>query len=231
MESLEEIEIQIQIKKWWCFSYYKLNQSFKVSQYLDNEYNFEYICLKVSQLNTKHFFLLTVYKSPSENQINFQTQFENLISVIENNEIISIGDFNTEYNIKQEKFEDKNWGKTIRLLDMKQLISDYTRVNRFSATCIDHIYSNKTNNIAISGVLNASFSDHNPTFTIRKLNFNTKRRVHQEILYTFRNWKKFNKEKFEQHLQCIPFGYFLENKNFENATVFYTFTIQTLIEL
>jgi hypothetical protein len=30
-----------------------------------------------------------------------------LISVIGNNEIISIGDFNTEYNIRQEKFEDK----------------------------------------------------------------------------------------------------------------------------
>jgi hypothetical protein len=53
--------------------YHKLNQSFKVSQYLDNEYNFECICLKVSQLNTKHFFLLTVYKSPPENQIVFQT--------------------------------------------------------------------------------------------------------------------------------------------------------------
>jgi hypothetical protein len=51
---------------------------------------------------------LTVYKSPCENQIDFQTKFENLISVTGNHEIITIGDFNTEYNIIKEKFEDKN---------------------------------------------------------------------------------------------------------------------------
>jgi hypothetical protein len=56
-------------------------------------------------------------------------------------------------------------------------------------------------------------------------------RANKEILYTFRKWKKFNKKIFEQRLQCILFGYFLENTNFETVNAFYTFSIQNLIEL
>ena len=82
-----------------------------------------------------------------------------------------IGDLNIDLN----KPENKGWWFDTCLSNgSRQLISEDTRVTVTSSTKLDHIYTNRINNISNSGVIHYSLSDHFMTFFGRKINISLK---------------------------------------------------------
>ena len=71
------------------------------------------------------------------------------------------------------------------------IINKPTRITEASATIIDHIYTNATNNITSRGILIFEISDHMPTFcTLSQSPINNPKKV------LIREMKNFDKESF-----------------------------------
>ena len=86
------------------------------------------------------------------------------------------------------------------LFDMKQIIKEPIRVTLDSSTLIDHIATTNCNNIAESGVLKISLSDHYLVYCVRKLRGGVK---HQHKYITSRQLKNFNQEAFLSDLSEV----------------------------
>ena len=86
---------------------------------------------------------------------------------------------------------------------MTQLIKEPTRVTLDSLTLIDHIATTNCNNIAESGVLEISLSDHYLVYCIRKLRGGVKR---QHRYITSRQLKNFNQDAFLFDLSEVDWG-------------------------
>ena len=90
------------------------------------------------------------------------------IEVNENKETIITSDLNCNYLIKNDQKEIKD---SINLNGFKQLIDQPTRTTSTSKTLIDIIATTHPNRIEKAIVEANSFSDHDLTGVIRKLNF------------------------------------------------------------
>ena len=71
-----------------------------------------------------------------------------------------MGDINIDFHV----CSNTKWLNLIQLFDLKQLVTDFTRVTPSSATIIDHtcIYSTNPENIAECFVPSYAVSDHYP---------------------------------------------------------------------
>ena len=89
----------------------------------------------------------------------------------------------------------------------QQLISDYTRVTENSSTLIDHLITNKPENIISSEVVKINVSDHYLISGIRKCQV-----VKANPRYVeYRNMKHFNPTLFIKDLQNIQWNLFEVN--------------------
>ena len=86
------------------------------------------------------------------------------------------------------------WLNLIQLFDLKQLVTDFTRVTPSSATIIDHIYSTNPENIAECFVPSYAVSDHFPVCTTRKINYKITKTAHMTTSY--RCFKRVNDALF-----------------------------------
>ena len=87
-----------------------------------------------------------------------------------------------------------------RAYQLKQLILEPKRVTNTSATQIDLLFTNDTRNIAQSGVIHVSLSDHSLIYVVRKFSIPKRRQVLKQV----RNLKHFSEEDFISDLQNIP---------------------------
>ena len=85
-------------------------------------------------------------------------------------------------------------------MNFKELVSTITRP--CSGTYLDHVYSNKVNNISKVSTGNYALSDHLPVFIVRKYGKKTKQVDHNFI--TYRNLKQPDENKFRESLQKAP---------------------------
>ena len=117
---------------------------------------------------------------------------------LEAKEIIMLGDFN--FNLMKETSGTKQWLQITDSINLKQLVTDSTRVTGTTKTLIDHVYSNVPENIVDISVPVLSVSDHYPVCITRKLakSFD-KRPVHKYIRY--RDTKRFNETDFLNDLE------------------------------
>ena len=58
----------------------------------------------------------------------------------------------------------------IQLFDLSQLVSEPTRITETSATIIDHVYTNRPENVTESFISHFCISDHFPVCFTRKVN-------------------------------------------------------------
>jgi hypothetical protein len=150
--------------------YVKTNSNFIVNRVFE-ETNLELLCLEVKQTNCKSFLITCVYR-PANRDECFWEDFENFLNYFSKKEVIILGDF----NIDSLNPINKSWLKAMKDKNLTQLIKCPTRISQTSSSCIDHIYSNKTENISGSGVLDINLSDHKAIYVSRKLNFMKKYR-------------------------------------------------------
>ena len=107
-----------------------------------------------------------------------------------NKNTIFMGDFNINYNMnnhtKAHELETK--------LQLKQLISDCTRVTSETNSLIDLIFTNSPHLHSLSGVIPISISDHYAIYTILNLKHSAK--SNRINCIRSRNFKKFNEKLF-----------------------------------
>ena len=92
------------------------------------------------------------------------------------------------------------------MYQLSQLINEATRVTEQTATLLDHIATNKPENISCSGVIHTGMSDHSLILSIRKINIVKKDKGKQNTI-NIRNMKNFNEEHFLTDLGNQPWEY------------------------
>ena len=99
-----------------------------------------------------------------------------------------MGDFNIDLNSST----NSKWSHLIQLFDLKQLITEPTRVTHTSSTLIDHVYTTTLATIVESFVSQLSLSDHFPVCFTRKMN--SKISKNQHTTASHRCFKHFDEE-------------------------------------
>lgn len=138
---------------------------------LDIELNeVESIWIQVSVKGSKPFLVNFIYRPPNSSQ-NWIDLYESELNLADSicSEIHILGDVNIKYfpNAGPDIFDNSRWQNCIENFDLKQLICSPTRVGKTSSNIIDHIYSNKSNQLTNIRVPFYSISDHYPVCCTR----------------------------------------------------------------
>ena len=153
--------------------------------------NIETLWLEVTLPKSKPFLLCTIYRPPNVNS-DWIDAFEEELSIAQTTglKIIVMGDL----NIDLLNYSNRKWLNLIQLFDLKQLISDPTRITNKTSTLIDHLYCSNPENISDCFVSHYSISDHFPICFSRHVNSKIKKTTHTSTSYRF--FKNFNEELF-----------------------------------
>ena len=111
-----------------------------------------------------------------------------------------IGDFNVDLLSNHVPL---NWLQIQNIFNLSQMVMSPTRVTTKSATLIDHVYSNRPNQVKYTSVKDYSISDHFPVcITYCRYGHRHKKQHHEYI--TYRSMKKFDQNLFFDDLQNCP---------------------------
>ena len=138
----------------------------------------ECVFLPNSKPKAKPFLINSWYKPPNTTLEIFNA-FEDLISRIdpENKEITLLGDYNCDWSRLDSNSANAETNRLAGIaltFQFQQLISDPTRITANSKTLIDLAFTNKTELIIGSGVINPGISDHSLIYIQRKVPFPVK---------------------------------------------------------
>ena len=122
--------------------------------------NLEDLWIELLLHKTKPIFVGTCYRAPHNN--NFKDCLESTLSKLDSNCVTFIlGDFNFCWlKINKNVNFMKNVTQLINSYNFKQVINKATRVTETTATLLDHIYTNNSENTCQSGVIEMGISDH-----------------------------------------------------------------------
>ena len=108
-------------------------------------------------------FIGNLYRNPAATSEWYEHFTNNLDIVLEKDvDIVLLGDFNIDFL----KPAPPMWESTISLFDLRQLVDEPTRITPTSKSLLDHIYTNKPNQINHVSVACFGASDH---FTVGSL--------------------------------------------------------------
>lgn len=117
----------------------------------------------------KQIVLVVVYRPPRGNSLNACSKIKSYIQNIENihkKEIVLVGDFN--WNVSVDRSIGLDCVDEISTdLGLEQMIKCSTRIGKNSESTIDLVFTNIINIFGV-GCLIGSFSDHLPTYLIKK---------------------------------------------------------------
>ena len=108
-----------------------------------------------------------VYRHPDQSEINeFMQCFFNSLSGLSKSKNVYyiLGDFNINIQPDSRTTYAKDYINLLLSHGAISLITKPTRVTKNSATIIDHIISNDTLNVPISGIIQTDLTDHYPIF-------------------------------------------------------------------
>jgi exonuclease III len=126
-----------------------------------------------------------------------------------NNDLIVTGDFNVNLMKIKTDLKVQEYVETMISSGLKFRISRPSRVSNTSATLIDHIADNLTDQVQISGIITtqlfgaSGYSDHLPVFSIIKREI-TRNKPPKTI--TRRKINKFTEATFQRRLQEVDFS-------------------------
>lgn len=215
----------IQIENFQCFRKDKIQGSGGLLVYVSNDIScshrkdlenehFESMWCEIFPKNSKSFLTGHFYRNPlstiSWNEI-FDDQLEKAIA--EEKELFIFGDFNRDLLNPQIKHQ---WTDYMSSHGISQHVNEPTRVvPNASATLIDHIYSNFSDNIQYVDVPKIGLSDHYPVFLTRKVNSHIPKVTHHTIKY--RSFKNFDESKFNEDLASVPWDVIKVFDNVDDA--------------
>ena len=117
-------------------------------------------------------------------------------------EPIIVGDTNCDYFDKSAN-DTSHLLKIINTFNLKQIISDYTRVTATTKTCIDHLITSRPVCVLDSGVLPCGISDHDAVFMVKNMRAPKLKLPPQSL--SVRNYKKFYAQDFRNDIENLPF--------------------------
>jgi len=133
--------------------------------------NIESLWLEFKLFNTKPILLCYSYRPPSS-----KVEWVDLFSVSldrsfnENKETIVLGDFN--FDLLKSCINSKPWLQLMESLNFTQLVTSPTRITDRTSTLIDHVFTNKPQNITEINIPSYALSDHFPVAITRKCSHN-----------------------------------------------------------
>ena len=151
--------VGIYIKSHICF---KLRQDLEIKC---REY--ESIWIEIVQ-NGKTNVIGVIYRHPNYNFQEFQNNFLNTLHNLNKTrcKFYICGDFNINQLTYYTSSNVKCFIDSIMSLGCENVIKKPTRITTHSATLIDHIYTNNSQNHITAGILIDDISDHLPTFIL-----------------------------------------------------------------
>jgi len=125
--------------------------------------SFECVAVELS-LGKSNYTIVGTYRPPSSSLETFNAHYFNFIRESNcSNNLFLLGDFNVDLLAVSPSGAEMSFRDEIDTYPLLSLINIPTRVCSFSATCIDHIYTNSTSRCK-SGVLTEPLADHFPVF-------------------------------------------------------------------
>ena len=172
--------------------------------------------------------IIAVYKAPNKNSKLYLSEFNNLFNHFSNhkNTVIFTGDTNID-TIKTDNQITKEYLEIIQKHSLKQLVTLPTRITKKSATCIDHVITNRPEFIK-QNVLFNKVADHQTLLTSCYMRSNYK--VDKEVTKNNNNspMKILNLEKTVNNLENIKWGDLnnqIQNSKAEEGILLLTETI------
>ena len=141
-----------------------------------------------------------MYRHPGSNITDFQDQFTQTLNRLNSckHEFVISGDFNIDLLKHDCNPKISNYVNAIYAEGCSNLINKPTRITESTATLLDHLYSNMTNNISNRGVLTCDISDHLPTFCCLR-----KKTIKKQDKKLARDMKNFNKTNFLNDINVL----------------------------
>ena len=145
----------------------KINNASKDSEHCLSTPDIEILTVSfITEDNVTHY-IIAVYRSPSGNFDQFIEHFDLILTKLNKHNTVLhiIGDFNTNlYNTKHNNC--KNYIDCLFSNSIYPIISRATHFQGVNPTCIDHVLTNKIENIRASGVIPYNITHHMPIFSI-----------------------------------------------------------------
>ena len=156
------------------------------------EGSIESIWIELFVPGSKSILLCSAYRPPSSptSWVDGLANEVRKASLCDDTEVILAGDFNLDYVTRPPQF----WINAIEEFHMSQIITTPTRVTVKSATLLDHVYTNKPENICEINVPTIALSDHYPVCFTYRCHKSIKKCKHIEIQY--RDFKHVDENVF-----------------------------------
>lgn len=165
------------------------------------------------------------YRPPSQDIEYFLSEFEDVLSIIspDATNIICTGDFNINlYNLNNLHVE--NLYSVLDEFNLSQIVDSPTRITSTTATLIDLIIILNAENVLEKGVIDSEVSDHQLVYCKVKVYG----KHNESKIVTYRNFKNFNYNNFEQDLFNIPFFQIFDFNDIDSKV---NFLVYNLIQL
>ena len=177
-------------------AYVKNDSNFTAEEVtIDSKFDFEFLILKIKHKISKPYYVITYYFRPNIMSKKITDQFNELMESFVSEECLLIGDFNIDLNTNLTH----QWSTNISDLGFNQLITESTRIG----STLDHIYTNRLDNICDSGVLSVAISDHFPVFVGRKQRFGLKCKSNANFLLYYRSYEKLDERRIKDEIKSI----------------------------
>ena len=185
----------------------------------------ECIWVEIKDSKTKSLLVGYVYRNPASSQ-RWPHDFISMMDKVTecNANILLLGDFNIDL-FKQPPA----WNNATALFGLEQLVEEATRVTKFSATLIDHIYTNNKQQVFKVKVVESGISDHSAIFCHWSIKL-PKPNPTGHTTITFRSFKNFNETNFLRDLSLLPFANVCDHSDPDEALSVWYDTIKPVID-
>ena len=184
-----------------CVIYIDNNVTFERREDLDDD--LESVSTELLFPNIRPIIYTCLHRPP-KSTVELFNKIEILFSKVEqeNKEHILSGDLNCD-SFDQQLNQTKHLKNIYNSFNCKLLITEATRTTADTNTLIDHIITNKPEQIITSGVLPCGISDHDVTYTVRSYKKLRNSRCKPKTLTT-RKFNKFDTDAFLKDLERVP---------------------------
>ncbi|CAH1985214.1 unnamed protein product [Acanthoscelides obtectus] len=165
------------------------------------------------------------YRPPHSSVTEAGNTFDNMLPAIlaEYDDIILAGDINVNLLLVCN-----NLTKCLDSYNLKQVISEPTRITESTLTLLDPIYLSKPESYLRSGTINADMiTDHYLTFCDIRIALPK----NQQKFVTFRDFHSLNEIAFEQDLKSFPWWHIISIDDIEDKINFLTDSILCLFNV
>ena len=149
-------------------AFYILN-SLKFNRRKDLEFNSddsENLFIEVNLTKSKVFIIGVIYRHPTCSLKKFQEQFLLTLNKLAHGKLdfVISGDYNVDLLKHEIKQTVNDYINAVHTEGCFNIINKPTRITDTSATLLDHVYTNVSQNISSRGILTFEILDHLPTF-------------------------------------------------------------------